>query len=317
MSRFDIAAIGELNVDIILNGIESEPEIGKEKFAADMTVTLGSSTAIFAANAASLGSKVCFVGMTGNDMFGDLVSSSLEDRKVDTSYLIRSNGAATGATIVMNYGEDRANLTYQGAMDIMGYDDIDLSVFDNTRHIHLSSLFMQSALLRDIDKILSKAAEKGVTVSLDTQWDPVEKWEMDWKKVLPFVTIFLPNEKELMALTGTENTEDAISAVVPYLGHAMVVKMGSKGSLLVRKDNSRVFLPSFLNRDVVDAIGAGDSFNSGFISAFTAGHSLEDCQRNGNLTGAINTTAAGGTGAFSSREAAEACAREKFGTELL
>ena len=70
MKHYDIAAIGELNVDIILNGIESEPEIGKEKFAQSMTVTLGSSTAIFAANAASLGSKVCFVGMIGRDSFG-------------------------------------------------------------------------------------------------------------------------------------------------------------------------------------------------------------------------------------------------------
>ena len=317
MKPFDIAAIGELNVDLILNGIESEPEIGKEKFAADMTLTLGSSTAIFAANAASLGSKVCFVGMIGKDVFGDLVCDSLDAKGVDTGYLIRSGKVATGATIVMNYGEDRANLTYQGAMDVMGYDDIDLSVFENTRHIHLSSLFMQSALLRDLDKVLAKAEENGVTVSLDTQWDPVEKWEMDWKKVLPKVTVFLPNEKELMALTGTEDIESAIAAVEPYIGKAMVVKMGSKGSLLVKKDGSRNFLASFLNKEGVDAIGAGDSFNSGFISAFVAGHSLEDCQRNGNLTGAINTTAAGGTGAFSSRKAAETCAIEKFKTELL
>ena len=315
--KFDIAAIGELNVDIILNGIESEPEIGKEKFASDMIVTLGSSTAIFAANAASLGSKVCFVGMTGNDMFGNLVSESLQAKGVDTSYLIRSSEVATGATICMSYGEDRVNLTYQGAMDVMGYDDMNLNVFEETKHIHLSSLFMQTALLRDVHKVLAKAEENGVTVSLDTQWDPVEKWEMDWKKVLPHVTVFLPNEKELMALTGTSDVEEAIAAVQPYLGNAMVVKMGSKGSLLIKKDGSRNFLASFLNKEVVDAIGAGDSFNSGFISAFVAGHPLEDCQRNGNLTGAINTTAAGGTGAFTSRQAAETCAKEKFNVELL
>jgi sugar/nucleoside kinase (ribokinase family) len=97
----------------------------------------------------------------------------------------------------------------------------------------------------------------------------------------------------------------------------MVVKMGSKGSLLIKKDGTRSFLASFLNKEVVDAIGAGDSFNSGFISAFVAGNALEDCQRNGNLTGAINTTAAGGTGAFASREAAEKTAKEKFNVELL
>ncbi len=86
MLKYQIAAIGELNVDIILNGIESEPEIGKEKFCKDMTVTLGSSTAIFAANAAALGSRVCFVGLVGRDSFGDLVRSSLEAKGVATHF---------------------------------------------------------------------------------------------------------------------------------------------------------------------------------------------------------------------------------------
>ena len=70
MKQFDIIALGELNVDLILNQIESEPEIGKEKFAKQMTLTLGSSTAIFAANAAALGAKVAFCGMIGNDSCG-------------------------------------------------------------------------------------------------------------------------------------------------------------------------------------------------------------------------------------------------------
>ena len=315
MKQFDIAAIGELNVDVILNGIESEPEIGKEKFAREMTVTLGSSTAIFAANAAALGSKVCFVGMIGRDSFGSLVSTSLQAKGVDTTYLIEGD-TPTGATICMNYGEDRANLTYQGAMDVMGFGDISPEVFTKARHIHLSSLFMQSALLKDIHKVLDAAAAHGVTVSLDTQWDPMETWALDYQKVLPKVTLFLPNEKELQALTGTADLESAIAAVLPYLGHAMVVKCGSKGSLLVRKDGTRTFLPAFLNREVVDAIGAGDSFNSGFISAFVKGLPLEECQRTGNLTGAVNTTAAGGTGAFVSLEAVRKVCKEKFGEEL-
>lgn len=316
MKRYDIAAIGELNVDVILNQIDGFPEMGKEKFAGQMLLTLGSSTAIFAANASSLGPKVCFVGMIGKDSFGALVKESLEAKGVATDYLIESSSAATGATIVMSYDEDRANLTYQGAMDIMGFDDIDQSVFENAKHIHLSSLFMQSALLRDIDKVLEAATKNGVTVSLDTQWDPAEKWALDYKKVLPSITIFLPNEKELQALTGTSSLEEAIEAVLPYLGCAMVVKMGSKGSLLVRKDGSRNMLPSFLNRNVVDAIGAGDSFNSGFVSAFVKGLPLEKCQEIGNMTGALNTTAAGGTGAFTTPEEIDQRAIALFGRTL-
>ena len=315
MKQYHIAAIGELNVDIILNRIESEPEIGKEKFAKDMTVTLGSSTAIFAANAAALGSRVCFVGLVGRDSFGDLVCSSLEAKGVDTSY-IRKGSTPTGATICMNYDEDRANLTYQGSMDVMEYKDINPDVFDNASHIHLSSLFMQSGLLRDIHKILDKAAEKGITVSLDTQWDPMETWNLDYRTVLPKVTVFLPNEKELQALTGTKDLESALAMVLPYLGNAMVVKCGAKGSLLVKKDGSRRFLPAFLNKNVVDCIGAGDSFNSGFVSAFVRGLSLEQCQETGNLTGAVNTTAAGGTGAFSSLDAVRKICREQFGQQI-
>lgn len=315
MKKYDIAAIGELNVDIILNGIESEPEIGKEKFCKDMLVTLGSSTAIFAANAAALGSKVCFVGLLGRDSFGQLVRTSLEAKGVATQFLAEGD-TPTGATICMNYGEDRANLTYQGSMDVMGFDQIDKSVFDLSKHIHLSSLFMQSALLRDIHKVLDLAAEKGCTVSLDTQWDPMETWKLDYSTVLPKVTVFLPNEKELQALTGKKDLESAIAEVLPYLGCAMVVKCGSKGSLLVLKDGSRHFLPAFLNKQVVDAIGAGDSFNSGFVSAFVKCMPLQDCQETGNLTGAVNTTAAGGTGAFTSLEAVRTLCRERFGREI-
>lgn len=315
MKKYDIAAIGELNVDIILNGIESEPEIGKEKFCKDMIVTLGSSTAIFAANAAALGSKVCFVGLVGRDSFGQLVKSSLEAKGVATHF-IGEGDTPTGATICMSYGEDRANLTYQGSMDVMGFDQIDKSVFKLSKHIHLSSLFMQSALLRDIHKVLDAAAENGCTVSLDTQWDPMEKWALDYPAVLPKITVFMPNEKELCALTGKAGLDEAIGEVLPYLGGIMLVKCGSKGSLLVRKDGSRKLLPAFLNKDVVDAIGAGDSFNSGFVSAFVKGLSPEECQKTGNLTGAVNTTAAGGTGAFTSLEDVRRICKERFGQEI-
>jgi sugar/nucleoside kinase (ribokinase family) len=57
-------------------------------------------------------------------------------------------------------------------------------------------------------------------------------------------------------------------------------------------------LPAFLNRSVVDAVGAGDSFNAGFIHKFIQKEPLEVCQEFGNLTGYISTTAAGGTAAF-------------------
>jgi sugar/nucleoside kinase (ribokinase family) len=69
--QFDVVVIGELNVDLILNQIGKFPEIGKEMLAGHMTLTLGSSSAIFASNLSTLGSKVTFAGKLGHDNFGD------------------------------------------------------------------------------------------------------------------------------------------------------------------------------------------------------------------------------------------------------
>lgn len=315
MKKFDIIALGELNVDLLLNRICGFPEVGKEIFAKEMTLTLGSSTAIFAANAASLGAKVSFLGMVGNDDFGAFVRTSLEKRGVDTSNLIEVSTAATGLTAILNYDQDRANVTYPGAMSIMGVKDIRPEVIAQAKHVHISSIFLQETLHKDIYEIVKLVKDNGATLSMDMQFDPEEKWDFDYKKILPLVNIFMPNIQELTAVTGKKTLEEAVAEVRPYI-NVLVVKMGSKGSTVVTKEGEK-FLPAMLNSNVVDAIGAGDSFNSGFITAFVQGKDLEYCQYLGNLTGAINTTAAGGTGAFTSKEAVEDAALRYFNQAII
>ena len=315
MKKFDIIALGELNVDLLLNKIGGFPEVGKEIFAKEMTLTLGSSTAIFAANAASLGVKVSFLGMVGNDDFGAFVRTSLEKRGVDTSNLIEVSTAATGLTAILNYDQDRANVTYPGAMSIMGVKDIRPEVIAQAKHVHISSIFLQETLHKDIYEIVKLVKDNGATLSMDMQFDPEEKWDFDYKKILPLVDIFMPNIQELTAVTGKKTLEEAVAEVRPYI-NVLVVKMGSKGSTVVTKEGEKL-LPAMLNSNVVDAIGAGDSFNSGFITAFVQGKDLEYCQYLGNLTGAINTTAAGGTGAFTSKEAVEDAALRYFNQAII
>lgn len=314
MKKFDILALGELNVDLLLNRIAGFPEVGKEIFAQDMTLTLGSSTAIFAANAATLGSKVTFVGMIGRDSFGDVVKSTLEQRHVDISNLIEVDDAATGLTAILNYDNDRANVTYPGAMSLMGVKDIRPEIIREAKHVHISSIFLQETLHRDIYAIVKLVKDCGATLSMDVQFDPAETWEFDYARILPLVDVFMPNEQELMAITGKATVEEAVEEILPY-ANVTVVKMGTRGSLLVTKAG-RHLLPAMLNESVVDAIGAGDSFDAGFISAYVSGKDLESCQRIGNLTGAVNTTAAGGTGAFTSKAAVEEAAQKYFGQPL-
>jgi sugar/nucleoside kinase (ribokinase family) len=311
--RFDVIVVGELNVDLILNSIDSFPEMGKEKIAKDMTLTLGSSSAIFASNLSSLGAKVAFVGKIGNDAFGNLVKESLQTKKVNTDFIIVSEKLNTGATIVLNYLEDRAMVTYPGAMEELTINDIKEEVTKSAKHLHFSSYFLQSGIQSGLLRLFKMAKENGLTTSLDIQWDPKEEWNFNYKEVLPFVDVFLPNEQEILLLTRESVLENAVKKLTAF-AKFVVVKLGSKGSI-VANDEKSVFKQSYYNKNVVDAIGAGDSFNAGFIFKFINGSKIDECQSFGNLTGAINTTAAGGTAAFENYDQIIKVGKEKFGFE--
>ncbi len=308
---FDVIVVGELNVDLILNQIESFPEMGKEKIAQQMTLTLGSSSAIFASNLSSLGAKVAFLGKIGNDPFGHLVLSSLQAKNVDTSMIIQDNHLATGATIVLNFGNDRAMVTHPGAMEHLSYDDISPDQLKKEKHLHFSSCFLQPKIKPDIGKLFKRAKNLGLTTSFDAQWDPAEKWDLDLPNVLPCVDVFLPNEVEALHLSGQKTLSAAMDKLAK-LGNMIVVKLGEKGSIS-RQGDSVFEAEAFLNKNVVDAIGAGDSFNAGFIFKFIQGRDINECQIFGNLTGAISTTKPGGTTAFTNLNDILKIGKEKFG----
>ncbi|HLU88373.1 MAG TPA: carbohydrate kinase family protein, partial [Cyclobacteriaceae bacterium] len=143
MKKFDALVVGELNVDLILNSIEAFPKIGTEILANEMTLTLGSSSAIFASNLSSLGMRVGFIGKLGKDVFGKLVLDSLTASGVDTSMIIQDDAVNTGATIVMSFGEERAMVTHMGAMESLNLEDIRPEMLRQARHLHLSSVFLQ------------------------------------------------------------------------------------------------------------------------------------------------------------------------------
>lgn len=311
MKKFDVAVIGELNVDLILNGVDSFPEVGKEILCRQMSLTLGSSSAIFASNLSSLGARVAFIGKLGKDAFGDIVMQNLQNNGVNTDAVCRQGDLNTGATVVLNYGEDRAMVTHPGAMEHLTEKDIDWKLIEQSRHLHFSSFFIQPGLQKDLGSIFQHARQLGLTTSFDTQWDPSENWDIALNNILPYVDIFLPNEKELLLLTKAATVQEAI-AHIENVAHAVVVKQGNKGSTLYNNGDTS-FQEAFLNENVIDAIGAGDSFNAGFIYKFIQNHSLQTCQEFGNIIGALSTTASGGTTAFNDKQNILKNAKDRFG----
>ncbi|MBL7969630.1 MAG: carbohydrate kinase family protein [Prolixibacteraceae bacterium] len=296
----DVIVIGELNVDLILNQIAQFPEIGKEIISEQMNLTLGSSSAIFASNLSTLGTSVAFIGKIGKDGFASVVLDSLNSKGVDTSGIIQSETLNTGATIVLNYDQDRAMVTYPGAMEDLNEKDIDFDFFAEARHLHFSSIFLQPGIRESLPSLFSRVKALGLTTSLDPQWDPAEKWDINLTELLPTLDIFLPNKAEFLLLTGTNSIEEGINKIkniAPNL--TLVIKDGVHGAYAWKAGNL-IHQPAFLNENVVDCIGAGDSFNAGLIHAFINGNSLKRCLESGAIAGAVSTTSAGGTSAFKS-----------------
>jgi sugar/nucleoside kinase (ribokinase family) len=308
---FDVLVVGELNVDLILSDIEKFPEIGKEVLAHGMTLTLGSSSAIFASNISSLGARVAFLGKIGNDKFGEVVLETLKTNHVDVSMVKTDENAGTGATIVLYVNEDRANTTYPGAMDLLTPGDITEEDLKKARHLHFSSYFLQPGMWKGLGQLFRLARKLGLTTSFDMQWDPKETWDMDMEEILPHVNVFLPNEMELRSLTGKKDLDEAIDSVKKY-SETLVIKRGNKGSIVVQ-NNNLFDLPSFLNEKVIDTVGAGDSFNAGFIFKYIQNENISECQKFGNLAGAVSTTAAGGTTAFRNYDSFRKSALDNFG----
>ncbi|MBN2486027.1 MAG: carbohydrate kinase family protein [Bacteroidales bacterium] len=314
IKEFDTLVVGELNVDLILNKLEAFPAIGKEVLAKEMRLALGSSSAIFANNLSILGSKVSFVGKVGYDSYSALISSSLKKAGVHTDNIIKSVGEYTGITVAYNFDNDRMMVTYPGAMETFKISDISEQVLASARHMHLSSVFLQPGLKPDIVTLFKKAKSLGLTTSFDPQWDPAEKWDIDLKALLPFVDVFLPNALEVMNFTSTGSLSASIEKIKGF-SNIVVVKDGTNGAHMW--DKSKITTkPAKLNSNVVDCIGAGDSFNAGFIHSFLKHKPLEECLETATVTGAVNTTAAGGTGAFQSIDMVKRIAKTLFDYNL-
>ncbi|MEP6466512.1 MAG: carbohydrate kinase family protein [Parafilimonas sp.] len=312
--KFDVLVAGELNIDLILDKLDQFPVIGKEIMAAEMMYTLGSSSAIFASNLSTLSVSVNYCGCIGNDSFGDKILNDLALKNVHTENIIRSKTSGTGITVAFNFNQDRAMVTYPGAMNELKQNDITDEMLQQAQHLHVSSVFLQPALKPGLVDLFKRAKDFGLTTSLDPQWDPAEKWDCDWKNLLPNVDVFLPNIEELKNISQQSSKHDVINAIKAF-SNIIVIKNSTEGATIFYKDEI-IEQPAFMNHDFADAIGAGDSFNAGFISQFIQKKSLKECAEYGAVCGAVNTTAKGGTTAFKDFDTVKKIAQEKFNFSL-
>jgi sugar/nucleoside kinase (ribokinase family) len=291
VKSFDVLVAGEINPDLILSG-DIEPAFGQvEKLVDSAALVVGSSSAIFACGAARLGLKVAFIGKCGDDLMGRFMLEQMQIRGVNTDTVIIVPGQSTGLSVILSRGADRAILTYPGLMSALKAEEVSDNLLAEARHLHVASYFLQTALQPGLPRLFERAHALGLTTSLDTNYDPSENWA-GFDALLAVTNIFLPNEAEACSLSGADSVAEAAVRLSGKVD-TLVVKLGAQGALGMRPHQSaRV---ASIPIEVVDTVGAGDSFDAGFIYAYLQGWSLERSLRAAAVCGALSTRAAGGT----------------------
>jgi ribokinase len=297
----DVLVLGDANPDLVLRG-DVVPRFGQaEQLLSAADLVVGGSGSIVAHGLARLGTPVRMVATVGSDLFADLLRERLAAVGVDVSGL-QVTGSATGVTVALSAGDERAILTFPGAIaDLdaeLAMEAVDKAAADGARHVHVSSLFLLPKLAAGLSEVLRRAHTLGLTTSLDTNDDPADRWEAV-AGVLEHVDVLLPNAREAEALAARSSgapAGDAVAAarVLAAQGPTVVVKLGAEGAAHVAPDGAVLRAPG-LTTDVVDTTGAGDTLVAAYLDGRLRGLSDEQCLRRGVLAGSLSTAAVGGT----------------------
>jgi sugar/nucleoside kinase (ribokinase family) len=297
----DILVVGEINPDIVISDLDPVPVFGEvERVVRSIQMTVGSSSAIFAAGAARLDLRVAFCGVVGADAFGRFMLDEMARRGIDVAACTVDASRPTGATVILTSGSDRAMVTAMGAIGALDVDALPPALVARARHVHSGAFYLQETSRDRLPAFFAAARERGQTTSFDTNWDPTERWDGGVAEMLRAADVFLPNAAEARRIARLADVEDAARALAAQgsIGRAdggpiVVVKLGADGALACRAGGPIVRVPAMAVTPH-DTTGAGDSFNAGFLRAWLDGAELRESLELGAVCGALSTRQPGG-----------------------
>jgi ribokinase len=286
-----VLVVGDANPDLLLTG-DVVPRFGQAEQHVEAEVALGGSGAIAAAALVRLGVETSLAAALGEDDFGRLTTARITERGIDPGALQRS-ALPTGLSVHLLRDGDRAMLTRVGAIA-----DLDVAsacaAVAGVRHVHIASLFLIPALAARGGELVAAAHAAGATLSIDTNFDPSGEFARPaW---LGAADALLPNAEEALRLAGrVDGDVEAAALSLAAGGATVVVKLGADGALLADAGGiRRVAAPPA--PDVVDAVGAGDAFDAGWIRGRLDGRPPAEAAALACACGTLSLRAAGDAG---------------------
>lgn len=288
--------IGTTTIDLVVAGMNTMPRLEGDEFTSSSLVfckepllfSLGGNGANSAYVLAAMGDQVALCSAAGRDHVGNLAANWLQEKGVDMRGFVRSmSGGSATTTAVMDQDANRLSFYYPGPLETFSYDHVPADLLGEARVLLVTGWpllpgFREDGFLR----AFTAAHEKGAMTALDIGpaiRNPVHLAEI--APVLPLVDYLITNEYELSICTGTDSLDDALVMLLEAGANHIVVKRGREGALAQTPD-MRVEAGGFPVQSS-STIGAGDSFNAGFLHSLNDGASLEQALLFGNATAAL------------------------------
>jgi sugar/nucleoside kinase (ribokinase family) len=303
----DLLVLGDINPDLVLADADLDVAFGQaERLVGDAGLTIGGSGAIMACAAARLGLRTAIAGVIGDDLFGEFMVGELQKRGVDTSGVLVDGALRTGVTVVLARGEDRAILTYPGAIGAMSAERVDAELLARARHVHVAAFFLQTGLAPGLRGLLESVRSGGASTSIDPNWDPSGGWDGGLRELLPHLDVLLPNAAEVCRIAGREDPAAAAQQLAAQ-GPLVAVKLGAEGAIAAEAGRGLFAAGAPGGIAPVDTVGAGDTFDAGLLAGLAAGEGVERALALACACGTLSTRGAGGTDAQPTMEETRLC----------
>jgi 5-dehydro-2-deoxygluconokinase len=290
---YDVLAIGRSSIDLYANDIGVPfPEI--RSFAA----YVGGCPTNISVGTRRLGLRSALLTAVGDDPVGEFVLHFLKREGVETAFIPRKPGRRTSAVLLGIEPPDRFPLVFyrDNCADIeLDLDDVERAPVRDARLVVITGTGLsrepsRSATLRAAEE----ARASGGTVLLDldlrpTLWHDPRAYGVVIRSALSLVDVVVGTEEEVAAAAGAEDPPIAARRLLRLGPEAVVTKQGAGGSTVYLPRGDPVWAAPF-PVDVVNVLGAGDAFASGFIYGYLRGWDWYRCARMGNACGAIVVT---------------------------
>jgi len=259
-------SFGTVFLELVLGHLPELPRPGEEVFTDDFAVSCGGAAVTSASTAARAGIHAGLCTVLGNDLGSRVVLTHCGRTGVDVSPSVRVPRRSAGISVVLNFDGDRAFVTHIPPRPAGEQPEVDrwrdVLLRERPRWCYLHAG-------RGVPGFLHAARSVGAKVMLDTSLSDMRERDLVIECV-GLADVFVPNEAELLRLTGAESLESAVSAAAAW-GTPLVVKRGAAGALVWDGGTVAEVRDGVRAVRVRDLTGAGDSFAGALIAELLRG----------------------------------------------